>query len=94
LHLSNTEAPLKCPCCGHEKFAPPALCPECGFSGSLSEIEELAHVQYLLDELVGWQDVPSVVRERKSKQYARRQRELQVELELREGEAVAGGTIR
>ncbi len=75
---------MKCPRCGCEEFSFSAPCPECGFSGSLAEIEELAHVQYLLDELSTWQDVPDVVRERKRKQYARRQRELQVALQLRE----------
>ncbi|OQY23581.1 MAG: hypothetical protein B6I35_03420 [Anaerolineaceae bacterium 4572_32.2] len=74
---------MKCPCCGHEKFTPPALCPECGFSGSLAETEELAHVQYLLDELASWQDVSTIVKERKLKQYTRRQHELEIALELR-----------
>ncbi|MBU0703344.1 MAG: hypothetical protein KKC18_05705, partial [Chloroflexi bacterium] len=74
---------MKCPVCGHEELAPPTPCPECGFSGSLPEIEELAHIQYLLHELAEWQDIPPSVRDRLQKQYARQQWELEVALELR-----------
>ncbi|MEA3339694.1 MAG: hypothetical protein U9R15_06980, partial [Chloroflexota bacterium] len=74
---------MKCPRCGHEKFVPPALCPECGFSGALAETEELAHVQYLLRELPGWLDIPQTIRDKLQKRYFRRQRELEVALELR-----------
>jgi len=74
---------LKCPRCGHDKLIPPTPCSECGFSGSLAEIEKLGHVQYLLDELAGWQDIPPATRDQLQKRYSRRQRELQVALELR-----------
>lgn len=74
---------MKCPRCGYEEFTPSALCPDCGFSGSLANIEELSHVQYLLDELADWKDVSSIVKERKRKQYTRRQRKLEIALELR-----------
>ena len=74
---------MKCPGCGHEELAPPTPCPECGFSGSLPKVEELAHVQYLLHELAEWQDVPPSVRDRLQKQYARRQWKLEVALGLR-----------
>jgi len=74
---------LKCPRCGHEELTPPASCPECGFSGPLPQLEELAHIQYLLGELAGWQEVSPAVRERLQAYYLRRQRGLEVELELR-----------
>jgi len=74
---------LKCPRCDCEELALPAPCPECGFSGPLSQIEELAHVQYLLQELAGWQEVSSTVRDRLRTRYLRHRRKLEVELELR-----------
>ena len=74
---------MKCPTCGHGELVPPTPCPECGFSGPLPEIEELAHVQYLLHELAEWQDIPPSASDRLQKQYARRQWELEVALGLR-----------
>jgi hypothetical protein len=74
---------LKCPRCGHEELIPPLPCPECEFSGSLSQIEELSHVRYLLGELAGWQELSSAAKEQLQKRYLRRQRELEIELGLR-----------
>lgn len=74
---------MKCPRCDCEELTPPAPCPECGFSGPLPQIEELTHVQYLLQELAGWRELSSAVRDRLRTRYLRRQRKLEVELELR-----------
>jgi len=74
---------LKCPRCGYDELIPPAPCPECDFTGSLSQIEELAHVRYLLGELAGWQELSSVAKERLQKRYFQQQRELEIDLGLR-----------
>jgi len=78
---------LKCPRCGREdlnrELALLASCPACGFSGPLTQVEELAHVRYLLGELAGWRELSSVVREQLQARYLRRRRELEIELELR-----------
>lgn len=52
-------------------------------SGPLPQIEELAHVQYLLGELPGWREVSPTARERLQERYLRRRRELEIELGLR-----------
>ncbi len=74
---------MKCPRCGHEELIPPHPCPECDFAGSLSQIEELAHVRYLLGELARWQEISSAAKERLQKRYLQRWRELEIELGLR-----------
>ncbi|MDY7077796.1 MAG: hypothetical protein SXV54_12820, partial [Chloroflexota bacterium] len=79
----HTEITLKCPDCDHEGLIPPTLCPECGFSGPLSQVEELAHVRYLLGELDEWQDISTAAKKRLQARYLRRRRELEIELGLR-----------
>jgi len=83
IRVNPTEVTLKCPRCGREELNPPAPCPECGFSGPLPQIEELAHIQYLLRELAGWREISRAGREQLQERYLQRQRKMEIELELR-----------
>jgi hypothetical protein len=74
---------LRCPQCGYDELTPPVPCPLCSFTGSLSEIEELGHIQYLLEESAQWPEISSSTRVRVQSRYIRRRRELEIELGLR-----------
>jgi len=75
---------LKCPKCGHKGYDTPATCPECGFSGPVAQVEELAHISFLLDEIAHWPELSGVQRDRLQARYQRRLCELEVALGLRE----------
>ena len=55
----------------------------CSFTGPLSEVEELSHIRYLLEESARWPAISSSVRVRVQSRYIRRRRELEIELGLR-----------
>jgi hypothetical protein len=78
---------LQCPRCKgsllHEGPVDQATCSNCGFSGASSLLEELTHIQYLLGELAGWQEIAPAVGERLRIRYLRRREELEVALGLR-----------
>ncbi len=78
---------MQCPRCGRGDWAPPAPCPDCEFAGPPEAAEELAHVRYLLAELDRWpSEIPGLsptAVARLRARYTRRQRELEVALELR-----------
>jgi len=74
---------LKCPRCGCEEFVPLDPCPDYSFSGPLSQLEELGHIQYLVKELAQWQELAQTARDRLRARYLRQQRRLEVELGLR-----------
>jgi hypothetical protein len=74
---------LKCPRCDCEEFVPRDPCPNCSFSGPLSQIEELSHIRYLVKELAQWQELAKTTRDRLRARYLRQQRRLEVELGLR-----------
>jgi len=75
---------LKCPKCSHKDFEVPATCPECGFSGPLAQLEELAHISFLLDEIARWPELSTTQRDRIRARYQGRLCELEVALGLRE----------
>lgn len=45
---------MRCPQCRRENIDAQGVCPECGFKGDIPAIEELSHLDWLLDEMVKW----------------------------------------
>ena len=54
---------MKCPRCDHEGLSFTTPCPECGFTGPPQQVEELAHVKYLLEEIARWQELSQAVQD-------------------------------
>ena len=42
---------MRCPSCSQDGFRSSAVCTNCGFGGAPRQVEELAHITYLLGEL-------------------------------------------
>jgi len=76
---------MHCPSCDRAQYSSTEPCPDCGVSGDPALIEELSHLDWVLDEIDTWavQGLRDTVRERLWKRYADRQRELEVALGLR-----------
>ncbi len=75
---------MRCPQCGHENLHPPAPCPDCGFTGDAAQLEELAHIAYLLAESDTWGDLPPDAVRRLRDRYTQQRNELEVALGLRQ----------
>ncbi|HDQ73104.1 MAG TPA: hypothetical protein ENN19_13590, partial [Chloroflexi bacterium] len=74
---------MKCPRCGYENLSPPTPCPNCDFTASPALLEALSHVEYLLQEIDGWEDVDNDVKAKLRVRYRQQKREIEVELDLR-----------
>ena len=46
---------MQCPKCDAPSFTPEHPCKECGFRGAIESIEELSHLDWVLEELPLWQ---------------------------------------
>ncbi len=75
---------MVCPKCQHTEFDSHAPCPRCGFSGDAARLERLSQLNFLLDELGKWGDVPASERENLRRIYGLQRRKLEVELNLRQ----------
>ncbi len=71
---------MNCPNCDKPNYSPNQPCPDCQFRGDPTFIEELLHIDWLLDELETWADFNLGTIEQK---YSHRQQELEVTLKLR-----------
>jgi hypothetical protein len=74
---------MRCVSCDEPIISLAGPCPHCQFKGDPALIEELAHVNWLLDELVRWAKISGEIRHGLRQKYAARQRELEIELGLR-----------
>ncbi len=76
---------MRCPSCNQPDYRPAAPCPDCQFSGDKVLVEELAHIQWLLGQIMSWRpaDVSSSTRSNLQQRYSARQWELEVALGLR-----------
>jgi len=74
---------MRCPKCDREDLRLPSPCPNCGFAGDAAQVEELAHIAFLLGELPGWTDLSPQAAERLRARYLRRRNELETALDLR-----------
>jgi hypothetical protein len=74
---------MRCPRCDQAQYTLGEPCPECGFSGEPALVEELAHVDWLLDEIAAWQLRDRAAHAAIRAQYLARQRELEIKLGLR-----------
>ncbi len=74
---------MRCISCDEPIFSLAEPCPHCQFKGDPALIEELAHVNWLLDELVRWTTISGEIRHGLRQKYTARQRELEIELGLR-----------
>jgi len=75
---------MRCPNCNRLGFQYPTPCPHCQFQDATKLAQELAHVEWLLDEIDTWGDILG----RKSRQlvqqkYTNQKRELEIALGLR-----------
>jgi hypothetical protein len=75
---------MRCPRCSQEGLSPYAVCARCGFSGAPGQVEDLAHVAYLLGELETWREIGDSARDRLRTRYLNRRRQLEVDLGLRQ----------
>jgi len=87
---------MYCSSCREERLGLARFCVVCGLKLSpraLAEVEaELAHVQYLLGEVSGW-DVKQAVKDYLTERYQRRERLLRTSIEERASHAPAGSTL-
>lgn len=76
---------MRCPNCDDPTFEPGEPCPACQFNGDPAQIEELAHVEWILSEIDGWQKFEIGFQHRQTlrQEYIARQRELEISLGLR-----------
>ena len=88
---------MRCPKCSRQDYLPHEPCPDCHFTGQAELITELTYIRWLLQEIDAWQDlgISEYNRQRIQQVYYSRQRQLEVELDLRlppftEAEAKAG----
>ncbi len=74
---------MHCPKCHHPDFKPAEPCPRCQFRGTPALVEELAHIEWLLQEMSAWKDGEAPAYQRLAQKYTDRQREVQIRLGLR-----------
>jgi hypothetical protein len=76
---------MQCPKCQREKFNVEKPCAGCGFHGRATQLEELGHLQWLLDQLEEWEtfDIDASAVSKLREIHTARLREMQVELSLR-----------
>jgi len=74
---------MRCPRCNHKGFSLSTPCSRCGFSGPAAQVEELAHIAYLLGEIESWAGIEPTALGEVQGRYLRRRKELEVSLGLR-----------
>ncbi|MBN1889576.1 MAG: hypothetical protein JW850_16390 [Thermoflexales bacterium] len=74
---------MRCPSCDQANFTLGEPCPACGFTGEPALVEELARIDWLLDEIAAWQLPDKAAQAAIRGQYQARQRELEIRLGLR-----------
>lgn len=74
---------MRCPRCDQAGFNLDTHCSQCGFSGSAAQLEELAHIAYLLGEMESWTGLEPTALGGVQDRYRRRRKELEVSLGLR-----------
>jgi hypothetical protein len=74
---------MHCPRCGQPTYHLAAPCSQCQFTGDPALIEELSHVDWVLDEIDDWQLLEAEARQLLEQEYIARQRELEIALGLR-----------
>lgn len=74
---------MHCPRCNQGEVDGGVACTHCGFTGPPDQVEELAHVIYLLDELETWRGIRKSDRSWLRARYLRRRQELEIALGLR-----------
>lgn len=74
---------MHCPRCGQPSYHLAEPCSQCQFTGDPALIEELAHVDWVLDEIDDWQLLEAEARQLLEQKYTARQRELEITLGLR-----------
>jgi len=86
---------MDCPKCQQPGYILSELCSGCKFTGSPDLVEELSHIDWLLDEIDEWDELDNDGREQIRLYYLDRMTELEIELELRlppfSGEEAAAG---
>jgi len=48
---------MRCPKCQRENFEIDKPCAECGFQGDATRLDELGHLQWLLDQMEKWEEI-------------------------------------
>lgn len=74
---------MRCPRCDQAGFDPDTACSRCGFAGPAAQVEELAHIAYLLGEIESWTGLEPTALGGVQDRYRRRRKELEVSLGLR-----------
>ncbi|MEJ2557575.1 MAG: hypothetical protein P8186_15380, partial [Anaerolineae bacterium] len=74
---------MHCPRCGQPTYHLAEPCSQCQFTGDPALIEELAHVDWVLDEIDAWQILDVEAQQTLQQEYITRQRELEIALGLR-----------
>ncbi|MFQ5575434.1 MAG: hypothetical protein ACE5G8_00445 [Anaerolineae bacterium] len=76
---------MNCPNCDHQPFSPADPCPVCRFSGDPALLEELAHLDWLLDEMESWPaaGLTKQARRKLYDTYLARLRQIEITLKLR-----------
>ena len=74
---------MRCPRCDQAGFDPDTHCSWCRFSGPAAQVEELAHIAYLLGEIESWTGLEPTTLGGVQDRYRRRRKELEVSLGLR-----------
>jgi hypothetical protein len=76
---------MRCPKCKQADLEPSGECAQCGFRGENASIEELWHIDWVLDEIDKWAGlgVGTVFINQLRKYYSERQKKAQVKLGLR-----------
>jgi hypothetical protein len=74
---------MLCPGCDQPGYRLAEPCPHCGFNGDPACVEELFHVEWLLNEVAGWLTLPAADRRAIRRDYVDRQRDLEIKLGLR-----------
>ncbi|MEJ2734286.1 MAG: hypothetical protein P8189_12095, partial [Anaerolineae bacterium] len=74
---------MRCPRCNAEGLNPYSTCAKCQFRGSPQQIEELAHISFLLGEMGSWTDIGPVAQMLLRARYLKRREDLEISLGLR-----------
>jgi cbb3-type cytochrome oxidase subunit 3 len=74
---------MRCPRCQSTEFQITASCSRCQFQGDTLLLERLSNVQFLLDEIKTWPQIPPLTLQDLQKRYEKQQRHIEVELGLR-----------